>query len=120
MKIVEKNKAIKQLQKLYKGITISAVKRDYNCSNVEVIITDAIINDYITNVSKINNGSLQCKRTNEDLTQTGIDLKNQIMEIINNGITYRETGDYGEQPSEYWNLEFTTKMNHNLIYFQKN
>jgi len=108
MKITEKNKAIKQIQKLFKGITIKAIKRDFNSSDVEVIISENFIDTYVTEINfRTDKYSLQVERTNKGLTQSGIDLKNQIMEIINNGIKLRETGDYGTQPSEYWNLEFS-------------
>ncbi len=106
MQIVEKNKAIRKIQKLYKGITIKAHKSDWNSSKVEILVDASSINNYIVDFDFSFDKGLQRKNTNDNLTQLAIDLRDKIMLIVLNGIRYYETGDYGTQPSEYWTLEF--------------
>ena len=106
MKITEKNRAIKQIQKLYTGIIIAAYKSGCNSSQVRIAINPDFVNNYIIDFDFANDSSLQRKNINDNLTALAIDLRDKIMIIVMDGITEYETGDYGTQPSEYWALEF--------------
>lgn len=95
MKSTERVKEIRtQLKKEFPEIKFSVTKRDWNGVNISIMKSpyDLVQENYV----QINHYYID--KYYEGKTK---DILLRIKEIANEGVSYRETGDYGTQPDFY-------------------
>jgi hypothetical protein len=96
------------LKNEFPALKFSITKRDYNSMYITILSGNV---DFDTTYSQVNNYWFE-----EHYTGQALETLKRIFDIANNmaDITYRETGDYGNQPSFYiyvsigdWNKPYT-------------
>ena len=124
MNITEKNKAIREITKtdFFKGnfknkLSLKATKNHYNSSTITFTIKDENVKDFFSTTKSENHNQvwrLNSSGLSENLLYPNklfIELYDKVLKVTEDGVSYYETGDYGNQPSEYWWFRLETESN---------
>lgn len=128
MTITEKNKVVREITKtdFFKNnfknkITLKITKEHHNSSRIKFIVKNEYLNEFFTPDREKTKHSDLWELTLTDVLKNKlypkdnlVKLYTQIREITDKGVTYYETGDYGNQPSEYWWFRVLTDYEYNL------